>query len=145
MVVLYNYVMANNEKSNEHWKTLLSDESYQVTRESATERPFTGKYWNFDEGRSHITVYVAILHYVKSDTKFDAGCGWPSFFVASAMMTQSDEVSKDTSHGMSARELRSGVQIVMLISGMFLMMVQNPTGLRYCINSVSIDFKDKKE
>ena len=49
MVVLYNYVMTNNEKSNEHWKALLSNESYQVTRESATERPFTGKYWNFDE------------------------------------------------------------------------------------------------
>ena len=67
-------------KSKEQWKSILSEESYLVTRESATERPFTGKYWNFDKDGTYHCICCATPLF-KSDTKFEAGCGWPSFFL----------------------------------------------------------------
>ena len=72
--------MSNHTKTDNEWKKLLSDESFRVTRQAGTEKPFTGKYWNFNENG----VYKCICcgeNLFESDTKFDAGCGWPSFFV----------------------------------------------------------------
>ena len=72
--------MSKDLKSDSEWKNILDDESYRVTRQSGTERPFTGKYWNFNKDG----VYKCICcgeSLFESDTKFDAGCGWPSFFI----------------------------------------------------------------
>ena len=72
--------MTKITKTNDEWKKSLSEDSYKVTRESGTERPYTGKYWDFNEKG----VYKCICcnePLFESQTKFDAGCGWPSFFV----------------------------------------------------------------
>ena len=72
--------MTKITKTNDEWKKSLSEDSYKVTRESGTERPYTGKYWDFNEQG----VYKCICcnePLFESQTKFDAGCGWPSFFV----------------------------------------------------------------
>ena len=72
--------MSNHTKTDNDWKKLLSDESFRVTRQSGTERPFTGKYWNFNEDGIYKCICCGESLF-ESDTKFDAGCGWPSFFV----------------------------------------------------------------
>ena len=72
--------MSKLNKNKEEWKQLLTEESYRVTRESGTERAFTGKYWNFHEDG----VYKCICcgeSLFDSFSKYDSGCGWPSFFV----------------------------------------------------------------
>ncbi len=124
-------------KSKEQWKSILSEESYLVTRESATERPFTGKYWNFDkDGTYHCICCAAPLF--KSDTKFDAGCGWPSFFLP--VDNQSIKEIEDNSFGMSRIEVKCTNCDAHL--GHVFNDGPEPSGLRYCINSVSIDFED---
>ncbi|MEQ9208596.1 MAG: peptide-methionine (R)-S-oxide reductase, partial [Pseudomonadales bacterium] len=66
-----------------HWRNKLSAEEYYVCREKGTERPFTGKYWdNWEEGSYHCTCCNALLF--ESGSKFDAGCGWPSFYEPAA-------------------------------------------------------------
>ena len=124
-------------KSKEQWKSILSEESYLVTRESATERPFTGKYWNFDkDGTYHCICCAAPLF--KSDTKFDAGCGWPSFFLP--INTKSIKEIEDNSFGMSRTEVKCSKCDAHL--GHVFNDGPEPSGLRYCINSVSIDFEE---
>ena len=101
MVVLYNYEMGNfkkTTKTKEQWKSILSKESYQVTRESGTERPFTGKYWNFDQDGTYNCICCSEPLF-ESDTKFDAGCGWPSFFLP--INAKSIKEIEDNSFGMS--------------------------------------------
>ncbi|MHC5011920.1 MAG: peptide-methionine (R)-S-oxide reductase MsrB, partial [Planctomycetota bacterium] len=90
------------EKTDDEWRAQLTDEQYYVTRQKGTERPFTGKYWNVtDDG-----IYRCIgcdLPLFASDVKFDAGCGWPSFFqpLEGARITE----ILDTSHGMVRTEV----------------------------------------
>ena len=125
--------------TEEEWKERLSPEEYEVLRKKGTERPYTGKYDQmWDAG-----VYVCKAcgeELFTSDTKFDAGCGWPSFY-------QSIDKSKvkeilDRSHGMTR------VEVVCANCGGHLGHVfndgPNPTGLRYCINSVSLGFEKKQ-
>ena len=122
-------------KSKEQWKSILSEESYLVTRESATERPFTGKYWNFDKDGTYHCICCATPLF-KSDTKFDAGCGWPSFFLP--VDNQSIKEIEDNSFGMSRIEVKCTNCDAHL--GHVFNDGPEPSGLRYCINSVSIDF-----
>lgn len=122
-------------KTEEEWKKTLTPEQYRVLREKGTEAPFSGKYYRHDEkGNYHCAGCGALLF--SSDSKFDAGCGWPSF---SAALEKGNILEKtDTSHGMVRTE------VVCKNCGGHLGHVfddgPSPTGLRYCINSVSINF-----
>ena len=129
--------MANIKKTNDEWRLTLSEESYRVTRESATERPFSGKYWNFDQEGSYHCICCSTPLF-KSDTKFDAGCGWPSFFLP--VDNQSIKEIEDNSFGMSRIEVKCTNCDAHL--GHVFNDGPEPSGLRYCINSVSIDFED---
>ena len=128
--------MTNKKKSDEDWKTQLNDESYYVTRQSGTERPFTGKYWNFNEKGEYICICCGTPLF-ESETKFDAGCGWPSFFLPK----DKNKISEipDLSHGMSRIEVKCKQCDAHL--GHVFNDGSKPTGLRYCINSASLDFK----
>lgn len=122
-------------KSEEEWKQILSPEEYRVLRMKGTERPFTGKYDKHYEKGTYTCKGCGHTLF-DSDTKFNSHCGWPSFY--DVKVPSSITEITDTSHGMIRTE------VVCSNCGGHLGHVfddgPNPTGLRYCINSVSIDF-----
>ncbi len=127
------------QKSESDWLKELGEESYRVLRKKGTERPHTGEYDQFWDAGIYICKGCG-EELFKSETKFDAGCGWPSFY-ASADHSKVVEI-KDVSHGMVRTE------VVCAQCGGHLGHVFNdgygtPTGLRYCINSLSLGFKKK--
>ncbi|NYT65239.1 peptide-methionine (R)-S-oxide reductase MsrB [Alcaligenaceae bacterium] len=123
-------------KTPEQWREQLTPEEFIVTREKGTERPFTGRYWNTNTPGTYrcICCHTSLF---ASDTKFDAGCGWPSYFQA----LNPDHVREetDTTHGMIRTEILCNICDAHL--GHVFPDGPPPTGLRYCINSVSLQFE----
>jgi peptide-methionine (R)-S-oxide reductase len=123
-------------KTDEQWKQELSDEQFYVIRQKGTDRPYTGKYDQHWEAGTYECAACG-NELFKSDTKFDAGCGWPSFYEALDKTKIIEKV--DTSHGMKRTEIlcaNCGGHLGHVFD-------DGPAakgGLRYCINSTSIDF-----
>ena len=124
------------KKTNDEWRAQLDAEAYRVTRLAGTERPFTGRY----NAEKRAGVYGCIccgLPLFRSDAKFESGCGWPSFFQPLEGLNLMEV--RDTSHGMIRTEVRCNRCDAHL--GHVFPDGPPPTGLRYCINSVSLDFE----
>ncbi len=120
-------------KGDDEWRRELTPEQYRVAREKGTERPFTGEHWATTEPGTYACICCG-TELFRSDAKFDAGCGWPSFFepLDGAHLEEHD----DTSHGMVRTEITCAGCDAHL--GHLFRDGPPPTGLRYCINSVCI-------
>ncbi len=128
----------NVEKSDEQWREELGGERYRVLREAGTERAWSGEL--LDESRSGLyTCGACGAELFKSGTKFDSGCGWPSFY--DSVNTDAVQLIEDKSLGMVRTEVRCancGGHLGHVFDDGY----GTPTGLRYCMNSLSLDFKE---
>jgi peptide-methionine (R)-S-oxide reductase len=138
-------MMATNKekivKTEAEWRAELTPEQYAVTRQKATERPFTGEYVHNKADGTYVCVACGQPLFA-SDTKFESGTGWPSFW--DVIQTGNVELHEDNSYGMRR------VEVVCSLCGSHLGHLfedgpRDTTGLRYCINSVALKFKEGDE
>jgi len=123
-------------KTDEEWRAELGDEQYAVLREAATERPWTGEL--LDEERAGVYACAACgAELFKSGTKFDSGCGWPSFY--ESVRPEAVELIEDTSLGVVRTEVRCAA-CGSHLGHVFPDGVGTPTGDRYCMNSIALQF-----
>jgi len=127
------------QKSEAEWREQLGDAAYRVLREKGTERPFSSEYETMWDSGTYVCKGCGqeLFH---SNTKFDAGCGWPSFYQG-IDKSRIKEVL-DTSHGMTRTEVvcsRCGGHLGHVFNDGY----GQPTGLRYCINGISLGFRKK--
>jgi peptide-methionine (R)-S-oxide reductase len=126
--------------SNDEWAKLLPKDIYEIARKKGTERPFTGKYWDSNETGIYYCAACGNPLFV-SNAKFDSSCGWPSFF--EPIKKDSLIYKPDNSYGMKRTEVECGRCEAHL--GHVFEDGPPPTGLRYCINSVILDFEEAKD
>ena len=128
--------MTQIPQTEQEWREKLSPEQYQVLRQAGTERAFTGKYWDSKTDGTYRCAGCG-QELFSSDTKFDSASGWPSFY--EALDPEKIEESRDLSHGMIRTEVKCancGGHLGHLFED-----GPNPTGLRYCINSASLQLE----
>jgi peptide-methionine (R)-S-oxide reductase len=128
------------DKTDTEWREQLTPQQYHVLREAGTERAFSGQYWNVhDDGTYHCAACDAPLF--SSDTKFESGTGWPSFY--DVLTNDAVELIEDRSYGMVRTEVRChrcGSHLGHLFPD-----GPNPTGVRYCMNSASLRLEKADE
>ncbi len=127
------------EKTDDEWRKLLSPEEYHVLRQKGTERAFTGRYWKTKDPGTYLCAACG-NELFSSDTKYESGSGWPSFYAPLAEDKVATET--DTSHGMVRTEAmcaRCGSHL-----GHVFPDGPEPTGLRFCMNSASLKLKPKE-
>ncbi len=132
--------MERVEKTDAEWKKELSPEVYQVTRHKGTERAFTGEYNKF-KGKGIYKCVACGLELFDSNTKYDSGSGWPSFWAP--IKEENIGYEKDSSHSMTRVEVhcpRCGAHLGHVFDD-----GPKPTGKRYCINSVSLKFSEAEK
>jgi methionine-R-sulfoxide reductase len=140
-VVLQNALLVEKEHKDKLYRERLTDEQYHVTRESGTERAFTGIYWDEKRNGDYFCICCGHLLFT-SEMKFDSGCGWPSFHTEhpDAGIRHID----DFTHGMHRIEVQCD-RCDAHLGHIFNDGPRNLGGLRYCINSASLNFEEMDE